>query len=406
MPFCILSQENNAILCSDGIDNDGDGLIDCEDSECNSLSNNGCAICSDGLSFADVLIEYVSGCTLEDTDPNGAVGINDWLGAPNDAPEFVFLGGGGIIKLGFTNNLLTNSGSSDEDLWVFEVGPAVEASFIALKPANSFTETQLQLFTIDANADGYYEMGGIGGATAGLDIDQILPGYNQGQLVFDAVEIKDANNGNCSGGTPGADIDAVCALSSIVVDCAGTVNGRAEIDDCGECLEPNDPSFNQSCIDCAGIPNGTSEIDDCGECREPIDPGFDNSCKDCLGVIDGIAEIDECGECLQPNDPDFNKTCVISIPDAFTPNNDGINDVFNISISPRSTAKVTIYTIYNRWGQKIYQRNDFKFSETSNWWNGEVKGKGMLPGVFLYKIEVQFANGKISSYNGIVSSMK
>ncbi len=214
----VYSQENNAITCSDGIDNDGDGLIDCQDSECDLLSDGGCTIClENGLSFADVLIEYIPGpgCT-PDPDPSGAIGVNDVDGTSGDNPEFVFLGEGGSIRLGFTNNLLTNSGDSDADLWVFEVGNDVESSQLELKPSDLFTQSALQQVGIpDSDGDGYYEFGGISGSTSSLDIDAIIQGYAPGVLRFDAVEIIDVPSGSCSGNTPGADIDAVCALQSI-----------------------------------------------------------------------------------------------------------------------------------------------------------------------------------------------
>ncbi|MBK8492475.1 MAG: T9SS type A sorting domain-containing protein [Saprospirales bacterium] len=219
MPLFLFSQENSSIACSDGIDNDNDGQIDCADADCVGLPNNGCAICGDGWSFADVLIEYIPGCPLADPDPTGALGVSDYNGAIVDQPNFVFLGQGGILKLGFTNNILTNSGDDLEDLWVFEIGPGIEACNLALQPLDSFTLAQLQLLGIpDINDDGYFEIGGIGGSTSGVDIDGIMPDYPAGTLKFNAVEIVDVVDDVCWGGTPGADIDAVCALRSIVLD--------------------------------------------------------------------------------------------------------------------------------------------------------------------------------------------
>ena len=212
----IYGQENNAIACGDGIDNDGDELIDCLDPDCANLPNNGCFTCTDGISFADVLIEYLPGCPLADPDPTGALGVSDWNGSTVDEPQIVFLGQGGFIKLGFTNNLLTNSGDTNADLWVFEVGPAVESSNLELRPADTFTVNQLLLSGIsDVDSDGFYEFGSISGSTSSLDIDAIISGYAGGELKFDAVKIMDVEDGSCSGGTPGADIDAVCALSTI-----------------------------------------------------------------------------------------------------------------------------------------------------------------------------------------------
>jgi hypothetical protein len=156
LPLFLFSQENNAIACADGIDNDGDGLIDCMDPDCANLPNNGCAICLDGISFADIVIEYVSGCPLADPYPEGALGVSDYAGGVVDGPDFVFLGEGGFIKLGFTNNILTNSGNSQPDLWVFEIGPGVEACNLALRPYDAYTLAQLQLLGIpDANGDGF-----------------------------------------------------------------------------------------------------------------------------------------------------------------------------------------------------------------------------------------------------------
>jgi hypothetical protein len=141
----------------------------------------------------------------------------------------------------------------------------------------------------------FYEIGGIGGSTSSFDIDAIMPGYPAETLLFDAIEVRDVVTDFCWGGTPGADIDAVCALSSIPVDCAGGLNGTAIYDQCGECLEPTDPNFNQSCADCAGTPNGVAIFDDCGECLEPTDPNFNQSCADCAGTPNGVAIFDDCG---------------------------------------------------------------------------------------------------------------
>jgi len=211
----LLSQENNFILCSDGIDNDGDGQVDCEDSECFTLPNDGCDRCGDGTSFGDVVIEYVSGCPNVNPDPIGATGVADWDGNISSNPQLVSLGQGGHIKIGFTNNQLTNSGDVDNDLWVFEIGPAVEATSIALEPADVFTENALLQFVVDGNNDGYYELGEVEGSTSGMDIDAVLIGFDAGELKFSAVEIKDIADENCLSDTSGADIDAVCALSSI-----------------------------------------------------------------------------------------------------------------------------------------------------------------------------------------------
>ncbi|MEM6963570.1 MAG: hypothetical protein AAF573_02310 [Bacteroidota bacterium] len=255
VPFCLISQESNAFLCGDGIDNDGDNLIDCDDPDCANINNNddGCSTCHEGVTFADVLIEYIPGCPLADPDPSGAIGVSDWPGTNGDDPSFVFLGQGGSIKLGFTNNLLTNSGDSDPDLWVFEIGTVVEASEIELRPLNSDTEIKLQNNGItDSDSDGFYDFGIISGSTTSLDIDGLITGCVPGDLQFDAIEITDVDDGSCSGGTPGADIDAVCALSNIATEiCFNGLDddGDGSIDEDCELCEFDNNLVNRAIID-------------------------------------------------------------------------------------------------------------------------------------------------------------
>ena len=234
------SQENTATTCSDGIDNDGDGLIDCADEDCSGLarSGEGCQSCNnDGLSFADVVIS--SNLTCPGINPN--TNPQDAIGPPNigivddEAVGIVSLGEGGTLSLGFTNNLLTNSGDSDFDLRVFE-DARNETFAIELRPFDQNTRAVLILAGIpDIDGDGYYDFGSIFGGTPNLDLDAFLPGHAPMTLLFDAVQMTDDGDGVCAGNSPGADIDAICALFSSPfcepgedteapqVDCPGSV---------------------------------------------------------------------------------------------------------------------------------------------------------------------------------------
>lgn len=429
--------EQGASACADGIDNDGDGLIDCEDSDCSGPQVSGCDICPDGISYADVVIQYISGCPVPDPEPEGALGVGDWVGTGIDGPEIVYLGQGGSIKLGFTNNVLTNSGSAAPDIFVFEVGPLVEASNIGLRPEDAATEVELIANGVpDIDGDGFFEFGTISGNTASIDIDAVIPGYAGGALRFNAVEIVDVDDSPCSGGTPGADIDAVCALTSLPApDCEGIQGGTAVIDNCGDCLQPNDPAFNLACGDCNGIANGTAIIDSCGVCNEPASPDFNATCIDCNGVLFGTAIVDECGICNEPSSPDFNASCVdcagtpnglavIDIcgeclepsapnynlscsdlnvlfrPNAFSPNGDGINDEFRIYAPEGTTPGLVRYRIFDRWGGLVYELKNLSISADTPWWDGSFNGQPMKPGVYIYFVEVEFESGLVKRYDG------
>lgn len=70
----------------------------------------------------------------------------------------------------------------------------------------------------------------------------------------------------------------------------------------------------------------------------------------------------------------------IFLPKAFTPNGDGLNDVFFIS-NPQAVEELLSFEIYDRWGNRVFIAGD-SFST----WDGIYNGKMVNPGAFYYKI--------------------
>jgi hypothetical protein len=156
---------------------------------------------------ADKVIQYVPGNPAP-TDPKAQ--IPDSALGPYDKnvkDKYVSLGKGGVIELGFPQ-AFSNSGNSDSDLQIYEVGPDVEDTFVEIRPT---TQTLPLLDPAkDADKDGFFEVGKVPGGTSLIDIDAFFPGFNPDQLTFDAVQLTDdPNEGATKGGTVGADIDAV-----------------------------------------------------------------------------------------------------------------------------------------------------------------------------------------------------
>jgi gliding motility-associated-like protein len=80
------------------------------------------------------------------------------------------------------------------------------------------------------------------------------------------------------------------------------------------------------------------------------------------------------------------------IPDAFTPNGDGLNDIFK----PSSIGiKEYDFDIYNRWGESIYASIG-----AEDGWDGNYKGNKSPQGVYVYLLKVVDINGKSHTYNG------
>ncbi len=171
-------------------------------------------------SFADQVIRYdptYSGGTVP-TSPDYNDPLQS-LGPPDESGGIgaVALGDGGLLELLFVDNLLTNSGSNAFDLHVFEIGTAIESTLVSVRPTAATAALLGPVF--DLNGDGFYEVGGISGGVASIDIDAFFTGFAAGALRFDAVQlVDDPNQGpSGSGDTVGADIDAVGAISSVKV---------------------------------------------------------------------------------------------------------------------------------------------------------------------------------------------
>jgi len=183
----------------------------------------------DGVSsFADAVITYdntFSGgpapTDADFLDPTKSLGPPDFASPIGS----VSLGRGGLLEVEFVDNVLTNSGDAALDLHIFEVGPDVEDTFIAIRPTAA-TDLLLGL-AFDANGDGFYEIGKVFGSTDSIDIDSIFPAAAAGTYMFDAVQlIDDFAEGQSIGPTVGADIDSVGAITSMAPPPLGPVGGE------------------------------------------------------------------------------------------------------------------------------------------------------------------------------------
>ena len=89
------------------------------------------------------------------------------------------------------------------------------------------------------------------------------------------------------------------------------------------------------------------------------------------------------------------------VPNTFSPNGDGINDVFYL----RGTGlfRVNSMLIFNRWGEVVFERKNFSVNDPSVGWDGTYKGKKATPDVYIYQIEIVCDNGETIKYAGNIA---
>lgn len=94
----------------------------------------------------------------------------------------------------------------------------------------------------------------------------------------------------------------------------------------------------------------------------------------------------------------------IFIPNSFTPNGDGQNDVFYPRGSGISTVKA--FRIYNRWGELVFEKTNFDINDASAAWDGTYKGGSARTDVFVYLLEATCTTGKPLFYKGDVTIIR
>ncbi len=144
-------------------------------------------------------------------------------------------------------------------------------------------------------------------------------------------------------------------------------------------------------------------------------PGTFLSCTDCFNptatptedIIYTLTVTDSNGcfgsdDILIDVDPNRN----VYIPTAFSPNEDGRNDIFSplVGVGVNSVRKMQVF---DRWGELVYLQENFLPDPLgTQGWNGTFQGKDMNPAVFIYTIEVEFADGQVLTYKGDITLVR
>ncbi len=137
---------------------------------------------------------------------------------------------------------------------------------------------------------------------------------------------------------------------------------------------PTDGLSCHTCISTTAKPDKTTDY-----CVTVTDA---NGCKDtaCVRVVIEI----ECGE--------------VFVPNIFSPNGDGLNDVVKVH---GYCIKELEWAIYDRWGEQVFYTSDPQQA-----WDGTYKGKLMNGAVFHYRLKAVLINGKIEEQKGTITLIR
>lgn len=98
------------------------------------------------------------------------------------------------------------------------------------------------------------------------------------------------------------------------------------------------------------------------------------------------------------------KDANILIPNAFTPNNDNLNDVF-YPIA-RGFQSIRVFVIYDRYGKIVFERKNFAPNDPSMGWDGKRAGMDQTSNVYVYYIEAECYMGEVLRKKGSVTLLR
>ena len=96
----------------------------------------------------------------------------------------------------------------------------------------------------------------------------------------------------------------------------------------------------------------------------------------------------------------------VYVPNAFSPNGDGINDKLVVFGNPDVVADVKRFLVFTRWGESVFEGYDFPPNDFDFGWDGTHRGEDLGTGVYAWFAEVVLVNGEERFLEGEVVLMK
>ncbi len=95
----------------------------------------------------------------------------------------------------------------------------------------------------------------------------------------------------------------------------------------------------------------------------------------------------------------------VYIPNAFSPNNDGNNDLFFLQ-SANENLTIERMIIVDRWGEIVFQAEEIAPNDPSLGWDGSINNKPLNPAVFIYYIQVKYPDGTLVPMKGDITLLR
>ena len=96
----------------------------------------------------------------------------------------------------------------------------------------------------------------------------------------------------------------------------------------------------------------------------------------------------------------------VYIPNAFSPNDDGVNDVFAIYADVPNVQEIIQLIIFDRWGGIVYEQEGIAPNDLTTGWDGTTRGEAVTQGIYTYMAKIRFLDNVILEYSDDILLVK
>jgi gliding motility-associated-like protein len=89
---------------------------------------------------------------------------------------------------------------------------------------------------------------------------------------------------------------------------------------------------------------------------------------------------------------------ILFIPNAFSPNHDGVNDIHYVYSTGVRRYKMSLF---DRWGGEVFISTDITLG-----WDGTRNGKELAPGVYVYDLFIEYIDRTITRKQGSITLLR
>ena len=108
--------------------------------------------------------------------------------------------------------------------------------------------------------------------------------------------------------------------------------------------------------------------------------------------------------CITSDSVEVKKDCYIEMPNTFTPNGDGLNDVF--AVRGVGIKNILSFKIYSIWGILLFERTNFSANDYSNGWDGTFNNTPLGNDIFIYTVDAICITGDLIQVKGDIALIK